>query len=91
MKLVNTDKPLNDKHIDRVFDKNTTPYVLEALLRRGYKLSEIAKHLGVKTTTITMWKQRYKSVRDVFKKAPSMVVYQVEEALIKRAKGYESI
>ncbi len=74
---------------DKKYDPKTTPFVIEALLRRGFDLKQIADYLGVIPQTVRIWKQRYKEVRDVFDRAPELAVLKIEEALIKRALGYE--
>lgn len=63
--------------------------LLEGWARDGLVDAQIAHNMGVSTTTLYDWKNRFPSISEALKKGKEVVDYQVENALLKRALGYE--
>lgn len=58
--------------------------------REGIAIDEIAlKYIGIGTTTMTRWRQKSKEFNDALRVSQDINNAQVEEALLKRALGYE--
>ena len=62
---------------------------LEAWARNGLTDEQIAKNMGINRQTLIEWKKRYTDISDTLKKGKEVVDIQVENALLKRAIGYE--
>lgn len=62
---------------------------LEAWARNGLTDEQIAKNIGISRSTLNEWKKRYSDISDTLKKNKNVVDVQVENALLKRALGYE--
>lgn len=62
---------------------------LEAWARDGLTDEQIAKNMGIGTTTLYRWKNDYREIRESLKKGKEVVDIQVENALLKRALGYK--
>lgn len=63
--------------------------MLEAWARDGLTDEQIAKNIGISKQTFYDWKKKYTDFSDVLKKGKEVVDIQVENALLKRALGYE--
>lgn len=50
---------------------------------------QIAKNIGITTTTLYDWKKKYPDFSDALKKGKETADYEVENALFKSATGYE--
>lgn len=57
--------------------------------RDGLSDEQIAENLGIGITTLYEWKNRYPEFREAMKKGKEIVDREVENALLKRAMGYE--
>lgn len=62
---------------------------LEGWARDGLVDKQIAANIGVSERTFTNWKSKYPSISSVLKKGKEVVDRQVENALLRRALGYE--
>lgn len=63
--------------------------LLEGWARDGLSEEQIAKNCGVSISTLREWKKRFPALTEALKKSKELVDYQVENALLKRALGYE--
>lgn len=63
--------------------------LLGAWARDGLTDEEIAAKCGVSRSTLAEWKKRYPDISDTLKKGKDIVDSEVENALLKRALGYE--
>ncbi|MBA9087485.1 transcriptional regulator with XRE-family HTH domain [Fontibacillus solani] len=62
---------------------------LEAWARNGLTDEQIADNIGISRSTLSEWKKKYSDISDTLKKGKEVVDIQVENALLKRALGYE--
>lgn len=63
--------------------------LLEAWARDGLTDEQIALKMGINVATLYRYKQSYCEICDALKKGKEIVDIQVENALLKRAMGYE--
>lgn len=63
--------------------------MLEGLARDGLTDDQIAQKIGIGTSTFYRWQEQFREFRDALKKGKAPVDIQVENALLKRALGYE--
>lgn len=63
--------------------------LLRAWARRGLTDEQIAHNCGVDRATLARWKKRYTAIRDTLRTAKDVADTAVENALYKRAVGYE--
>lgn len=63
--------------------------LLEAWARDGLTDEQIAHNTGISRKTLSDWKTRYSDIGNALKKGKEVVDIQVENALLKRALGYE--
>lgn len=57
--------------------------------RDGLTDEQIAENIGISRSTLNNWKDKYPDISDTLKKGKDVVDRQVENALLKRALGYE--
>lgn len=62
---------------------------IEALAKNGLTDEQIAQNMGIGTRTLYEWKYKYPQISQAIKKGKEIVDCQVENALLKRALGYE--
>ena len=62
---------------------------LEAWARDGLIDEQIAANIGISRETLYQWKNKYSDISDALKRGKEVVDIQVENALLKRAFGYE--
>lgn len=62
---------------------------LEGWARDGLTDEQIASNVGIGYSTLQTWKSKYQDIQDTLKKGKEVVDIQVENALLKRALGYE--
>ena len=62
---------------------------LEAWARDGLTDEQIAKNMGIVTSTLYEWKKKFPEITEALKKGKEVIDRQVENALLKRALGYE--
>lgn len=63
--------------------------MLESLARSGLIDKQIAEYIGISVQTLNVWKKQYPSFSESLKRGKDVVDAQVENALLKRALGYE--
>lgn len=63
--------------------------LIEGWARDGLTDEQIAGNMGVSRSTLNSWKDRYPDILDALKKGKEIVDRQVENALLKKALGYE--
>lgn len=63
--------------------------LVEGWARDGLSKEKIAKNIGCSRDTLNEWEKRFPDISDALKKGREVVVRELENALIKRAKGYE--
>ena len=63
--------------------------LLEAWARDGLTDEQIATKMGICRDTLIQWKKKYPDISDTLKRGKDVVDIQVENALLKRALGYE--
>ena len=71
------------------YDPKTTPQLVKWMARSGLTEQEIADELGINRSTLTRWKQRYPDHTEALNQSRNFVDSLVEDALLKRALGYE--
>ena len=60
--------------------------LLQGWARDGLTDEQIAHNLGIRRATLYEWKNKYPDINDALKKGKEIVDYEVENALLKRAK-----
>ena len=60
--------------------------LLQGWARDGLTDEQIAHNIGIRRTTLYDWKNKYPDINDALKKGKEIVDYEVENALLKRAK-----
>lgn len=63
--------------------------LIEGWARDGLTDEQIAGNMRVSRSTLNEWKKKYPDIQDSLKKGKEIVDRQVENALLKRALGYE--
>jgi len=63
--------------------------LIEAWARDGLTDEQIAHNLGVAYSTLRVWRDKYSALSAALKKGKEVVDIQVENALLKRALGYQ--
>lgn len=64
---------------------------LQAWARDGLSDEQIAHNIGITTTTLYDWKKKYPAFSEALARGKEIVDIEVENALLKRAKGYDYI
>lgn len=62
---------------------------IAAWARDGLIDEQIAHNMGIRRSTLSEWKKRFPDIADALKKNKNIVDIEVENALYKRAVGYE--
>lgn len=62
---------------------------IEGWARDGLTDKQIAHNVGVTEQTLNVWKKKYPSLSESLKRGKEVIDIQVENALLKRALGYE--
>lgn len=63
--------------------------LLEGWAREGLKDEQIAAKIGIRTSTFYEWQNRFPAFSEAIKKGKAPVDFEVENALLKRALGYD--
>lgn len=63
--------------------------LLEGWARGGLTDEQIAKNMGIAPSTLYEWKKKSKEFSESLKKGKEVIDFEVENALLKRALGYE--
>ena len=69
--------------------ENDKLILLEGWARGGLTDEQIAKNIGINRTTLYDWKKKEANIADALKKGKEVIDFEVENALLKRALGYE--
>ena len=69
--------------------ENDKLILLEGWARGGLTDEQIAKNIGINRTTLYDWKKKEVNIADALKKGKEVIDFEVENALLKRALGYE--
>lgn len=64
---------------------------LQAWARDGLSDEQMAYNIGITTTTLYDWKKKYPAFSEALARGKEVVDIEVENALLKRAKGYDYI
>ena len=64
---------------------------IEGWARDGLTDEQIAQNMGIAYSTLRSWRDKFSAVSAVLKKGKEVVDRQVENALLKRALGYEYV
>lgn len=62
---------------------------IEGWARDGLTEEQIAHNMGIGYSTLQAWKNKHKDILDTLKRGKEVIDRQVENALLKRALGYE--
>lgn len=62
---------------------------LEGWARTGLTDEQIAENMGIHPSTLYEWKKKYPEINESLKTGKEVIDFQVENALLKRALGYE--
>lgn len=62
---------------------------IESWARDGLTNTQIAKNMGIAASTLQEWVKKFPEFSDTLKKGKEPIDFQVENALLKRALGYE--
>lgn len=62
---------------------------MEGWARDGLTDEQIAQNIGITTSTLYAWKNKYSEISEALKKGKEVIDRQVENALLKRALGYK--
>lgn len=63
--------------------------LLEGWARDGLTDEQLAHNMGITAKTLYVWKSKYGKICEALKKGKEIVDIQVENALLKRALGYD--
>ena len=69
--------------------ENDKLILLEGWARGGLTDEQIAKNMGIAPSTLYEWKKKSKEFSESLKKGKEVIDFEVENALLKRALGYE--
>ena len=69
--------------------ENDKLILLEGWAKSGLTDEQIAKNIGINRTTLYDWKKKEVNIANALKKGKEVVDFEVENALLKRALGYE--
>ena len=62
---------------------------IEGWARDGLTEEQIAHNMGISRETLNQWKKQFSDISDTLKRGKEVIDRQVENALLKRALGYE--
>ena len=61
---------------------------LEAWARNGFTDEQLANNMGINVATLYTWKKKYGEINEALKRGKEVVDIEVENSLLKAAKGY---
>lgn len=64
--------------------------LLRAKSRDSLTKGELAKKLGIAAKTLSLWERRYPEIKDALKQGREITDAQVENAILKKALGFET-
>ncbi len=62
---------------------------IEGWARNGLTEGQIAKNIGISQQTFDKWKKRHTSILEALKKGKRPLIIEIENALVKKALGFE--
>ena len=62
---------------------------LEGWARDGLTDEQISSNMGITTSTLYVWKNKYSEISEALKRGKEVIDRQVENALLRRALGYK--
>ena len=65
--------------------------LVQGWARNGLTNDQIAHNLGIKRTTLYKYQQKYEDFANALKKGKEVVDFEVDNALLKRALGYDFV
>ena len=73
------------------YEDNVKPYLgaIAAMSRAGLNAGQIATNLGIGRTAFFRWKKEHKELEELMKSSRATANFEVENALFKRAVGYD--
>jgi transposase len=71
------------------YDEKIHPNLVKWLSRDGYTYEQIAERIGIAVATFKDWVRRYPELSTAIKNSKELVRFEVEDSLVKRAKGYD--
>lgn len=71
------------------YDQRYTPQLAYWMARDGLTDKEMAEKLEIAESTLHEWKNRYPEFSEALKKGKELIDHQVEDTLLKRARGYD--
>lgn len=74
------------------YEKWLTPeglLLIEGWKRDGLSDEQLAKNMGCSYSTLRVWAEKYPALSAALKKGREVVIREVENALVKRARGYD--
>lgn len=75
------------KYVECITDEGLIK--IEGWARDGLTDEQLAKNMGIGYSTLQTWKSKYQDIQDSLKRGKEVVDRQVENALLKRALGYQ--
>ena len=63
--------------------------LLEGWARDGLTDEQVARKIGINPATLYKWEDRYSEIGEALKRGKAPVDFEVENALLKRARGYD--
>lgn len=63
--------------------------LIEGWKRDGLSDEQVARNMGCSRSTLNVWRDKYPVISDALKKGREVVIREVENALMKRARGYD--
>ncbi len=63
--------------------------LLQGWARSGLTDEQIAHNIGISRNTLNEWKKKFPPINDTIKKGKEVIDYEVENALLKKALGYD--
>ena len=64
--------------------------LLECWARDGYTFTDIANRIGISSSTLTNWRNKYPEIEKALATGREIIDYKVENALLKSALGYRT-
>ena len=65
--------------------------LLEGWVRDGLTDEQIAHNMGINRCTLREWRNKYAPIADILKRNKEVVDLEVENALLKSARGYDAV
>lgn len=80
-------KMAKSKYLDWVSEEGLA--LLSGWARDGLTDEQIAHNIGISRSTLNEWKKRHPDISDTLKRGKEVIDRQVENAMVKKALGYE--